>query len=346
MHLELYIHNKLKSGTETTVLAMNLLEKITEKNISQKNIEIATQFLIRSGFLKSALMQYSVRFKEKSKISWPHFLEIFKRQSIEIPEDILEMIYQGSKECKQSPSLLLHPSLKNINSRWEERSKRLYRFKEKKWNEKKERLLSKIEFFYTEQLLSDLNEALRTFNRIYPDSKDDVKKFADSYQEDWAREVVKKHSNTQQPINDDFQLNLKEDDAELALKKYWLELLLSKKLSPSSEKDMTVLFVMIDGFQEAYQSIQHHPEESVKAWLQIECLLELNKFLEANELIKSKKQQFKNDKDLQLAFLYAQARILIGVGKTQQAQKALDTLLSIDPFYRSATSLKEKARNQ
>ncbi len=323
---------------------MSLLEKITEKNISQKNIEIATQFLIRSGFLKSAFMQYSVRFKEKSKIPWPHFIEIFNRQNISLPESIIELLYEGSKECKQSPSLLLHPSLKNIDSKWAERTQRLYRYKEKKWLEKKERLLSKIEFFYNEQLLSDLNDAIDKFNRIYPEAKDDIKKYTDSYKEDWAREVVKKNKPPYVK-KETFSLEIKEDSDDLALKKQWLTALLEKTPNSASHKDITVLFIMIDGFEEAYQAIQHHPEDSVKTWIQIECLLELEKFLEANELIKSKKQDFKEDKDLQLAILYAQARILLGVGKVQQAIRALDTLLSIDPFYRSAASLKNRSHN-
>ena len=340
MSIELRFRELLNTQDNLDQVAEELLHMAANRKIKYQQIAKITNFLINAGLFQDAFRQYPRRFYEKSKITWPQFIEILYQTKTKVEEPILNAIIEGVQYKKKVSSLVTNSHWKYFSKEFSEDRKKLWKAKSNELTKKKESLKQKLQFLKENRMIEEEKRTFQKFLTIFPNDSEIAQEF-EEFKERWAREVIAKKIESNKSEATYKVISVPKLTAE---EKKLCEFLLAdikKRVSENipSAYDFALFFYFLDYPKGGLEVLDLAPDEYRCHWLRGELLIENNQYLDLLSYIEKIQPQYTDDSEAQFACTYLRARALNKLGHHNRAIELLNSIVAIRPFYRSAQSL-------
>lgn len=340
MSIELRFRELLNKHDNLNDVTEELLNLAASRKIKYQQIAKITNFLINAGLYEDAFRQYPRRFYERSKITWPQFIEILYQTNTKLEESTLQAIVEGVKYKQKISSLVTNSHWQHYSQVFLDERKQLWNKKAEDVEKKKDALKQKLDFLKTNRMLAEEERTYKKYLTMFPDDEEIQASF-DEFKERWAREIISRKIESGKNKVDYKTLSHPEltKEEEQICQCILQEVQKFIKINKNSAYDYALLFYSFEYFDGALKLLNEAPEDYKGQWLKAELYFENKQYLDLLNFLEELQQLYPEDPEAQFAATYLRARALNSLGHRARAIELLNNIISVRPLYRSAQSL-------
>ncbi len=333
------IIQKLLQEFDVTYVADDLLKKWDRGELSEKDQDIAAQFLLNTGLHKTLQNQYSKQFTQDRYIAWIPFLEMLSQIETHLHEDIVEAILVGMTESNKLEDIIYAQKAKTLHPRFEKVIKTYLEERKTALEKEKSELKTKLQRLIADRMDTEIRDVSILLRQKFPNDKEIFEITSDL---DLARIrslVQKKERELHNKLQDENSPHELDKDFLEEKSKIGANVVESAKKNPNSAYDLSILLTQIELYDEALQCLSYAPESLEKDWLKLELLIKAENFIDAiNESFEIESKYPQNPTTIFSALEY-RAQALYGLGEKDKAIQILETVIKVSPSNQSAKVL-------
>ncbi len=318
--LEIVI-KKLLEEYDSTYVADDLLKKWDRGELSEKDQDVAAQFLINSGFLNTLQNQYTKQLTQDRYISWIALLDLISKTNQTVPEKYVDPIFVGMTEMHQLDSIITAQVAKDLHPRFKKLIQSLttdlYGKNTPSAKQRKKKKSSKK----VQEEIQKLSESLKN-----DPSELDVARI---------KRLISKKEQDLSRIFDKKRPEIEEKEAK-AISENVID---NAKKNPNAAYDLSILLGQMELFDAALECLSYAPASLEKDWLNLDLLVKVGDYLSAIDESFSVEKKYAKNPDTIFATLQLRAQALYGLGEKEKAIQLLEKLVETSPRNQSAKVL-------
>lgn len=334
---ELEIRNLLLSKYAPGEIVERMSSRLYETQLPMNERRVIFAFAYNSGHFGKIMQHVPELLRLRSMIPWAFLVEILSRSKTRPGKDVLEALVKGARRQDQVQDLILAHGYDRFLPVLNELRNEVYKQREKEKVLQRQRLLDKIAFFRNEQLGDEEKRLIELMRKMYPQDPE-VLKIQVEFEERWARHVIAKHGGVDMTITDHFEPTPNPKFQE-AMAPAFQEMKARALNHPHLAYDFAVALMMMEFELWALEIIREAPPELALDWLQADALLRSRRFVECLDHLSTLEGRYGGNPETSFAVTYLRAQALWGLKQPSRAQELIQSILSIRPGYRSASSL-------
>lgn len=330
--LEILIR-KLLEEYDATYVADDLLKKWDRGELSEKDQDVAAQFLIQSGFLSTLQNQFSKQLTHDRYISWTAFLELVARTTGSIPDHYVDPILVGMTEMRELDNIVHAQVAKGFHPRFK-------------------KLITSLMTDLHENVAAAPSPARKkkkiTKNKTNTDSSESSVEISESHSLDESeigfariKKLISKKENDISKIFEGKRPQIEEKES-LDLSKAVIE---RAKKKPESAYDLSILLTQMELFDAALECLRYSPTSLEKDWLNLDLLVKSKNYLSAIDESFDIEKKYADNPETIFATLHLRAQALYGLGEKEKAIQLLEVLVATAPRNQTAKVLLETWRD-
>jgi hypothetical protein len=300
---ELEIHRLLRETDNTVKVADELLKRWDRGELSWKDQEVAAEFLLNAGFLSAFFQQTTKAVKTRQRLPWGCLFEAFARAKVRLTKDEIDQILVGAGEDDSLSDLCRSHALDAIDPR----------FARIRANVRAERRAKSLAPAPQQHTIFESDRTRPMVQNI---------KARKATLAEWAKRA------------DELSPDLKEKFSQIAA-----SMISHAKADRSSAYDISISLRFMGLPHEALEAIKFAKPAAAVLWLELDLLLETERYVEVLEKADFVERKLTNDPEASFSTAYARATALHALGETQRARDLLEGIVKVRPNYRSAHSL-------
>jgi hypothetical protein len=317
---ELEIHRLLKDSDDLVVVADELLKRWERGELSWKDQESASEFLLAAGFTSAFFQQVAKAIKSSQKIPWSCLLEGFGRVGARLTKEEIDQILVGAAEEEALSDISRSRALDSQDPRF---SKIRLSIRDEK------RAKAVVAPIAVAPRPTRSPSGTIVSDRTRPNIQNiRVQRVT---LEEWARS--KEETNTEA------------EETNLEISK---QLIAKSREHPMSAYDIAISLQFMNLPNEALRALKYSPARPGVPWLELDLLLETERYVEVLAKADSIEKKYSKNPEASFSAVYAKSIALFGLGRKLEAIIHLEGIVKVRPNYRSALSLlmKWKAESQ
>lgn len=320
--LEIVI-KKLLEEYDQTYVADDLLKKWDRGELSEKDQDVAAQFLIQSGFLSTLQNQFTKQLTQDRYISWIPLLELISRTNQSVPDNYVDPILVGMTEMHQLDNIINAQAAKSLHPRFKKLIDSLM-------NDLEENLTTAPKKRHKRQSPQKLSEEVKKLS-------DDLNNNTSVSEMDLARikKLISKKENDLSKIFDKSLPEIEEKESREIAK----NVIESAKQKPESAYDLSILLTQMELFDAAIECLSYAPPSREKDWLNLDLLVRSENYLSAINESFNVEKKYAKDPETIFATLQLRAQALYGLGEKDKAIQLLEKLVETSPKNQTAKVL-------
>lgn len=324
---------------DATYVADDLLKKWDRGELSEKEQDIAAQFLIHTGFFETLKEQYIKQLTQDRNIAWIPFLELLSKVTKSLPDDIIDPILVGMTEEKKLEQIVYAGEAANLHPRLSKLVKDLSGEIFDKLKKEKLELKSTLQRHINDRMDSEALKVSAKLKEKFPTDQEisdltsdmDLAKIRSLIQKK-ERDLQADLLSTKKALQDDAQKSVERN-------KISENVLENAKKNPAAAYDLAILLTQMEVYDDALTCLSYAPPSLEKDWLKLDLLIKSENYIEAiNESFEIEKKYPENP-DTIYATLEFRAQALYGLGEQSKAIQILEKLLEISPKNQTARVL-------
>lgn len=339
------IIQKLLQDYDATYVADDLLKKWDRGELSEKDQDIAAQFLLNSGFLKTLQNQFIKQLTQDRYIAWVPFLEMISRITKTIPEDIADPILVGMTESNKLEDIIYAQKAKNLHPRFFKVIKTYLEERRHALEKEKAELKQKLQRHIADRMDTEIKNLSLLLRQRFPNDKEIFDMTSDLDMARIRSLVQKKERDLQHNFQE--ATNLKSKDTASAEEKNKIagNVIESAKKNPTTAYDLAILLTQMEVYDAALTCLSYAPPSFEKDWLKLELLIRCENFIDAITESFEIENKYPQNPDTIFSTLELRAQALYGLGEREKAIQILEKLLEISPKNQTAKVLLHSWRN-
>lgn len=333
------IIQKLLQDFDVTYVADDLLKKWDRGELSEKDQDIAAQFLLNTGLHQTLQNQYSKQLTQDRYIAWIPFLELLSQNETELHDDIVEAILVGMTESNKLEDIIFAQKSGQLHKRFKKVIDTYLEEKKANLEKEKNELKMKLQRYSAERMDTEVRNVSLLLREKFPTDQEILELTSDL---DLARirSLVQKK---ERDLNDIFQVEegTKNVDPKILeeKKKLAANVVENAKKNPNTAYDLSIMLTQIEVYDEALECLSYAPESFEKDWLKLELLIKSGNYINAiNESFEIEKKYPQNPNTIFSALEY-RAQALYGLGEKEKAIQILETVIKVSPKNQTAKVL-------
>ena len=345
-HIETEIQRLLSAGEPLDGVIHHLIKNFSNKNLSRDEIETISIFFLHAGYY-SSLCQFTLGCLSRGLIiSWPHFCEALFLSNPAIPEAVKTAIIKGADSQGQLENLARSQMLDHFDDRLAVLRQKRQSFFQQQLQKRRKEMLSTLAVLQAQGLHDEEQRLIEKFALIFPNDGQ-MKEIVKSQNKKRNIELVQE-IKTQQgrwiPLSL-YQQTDQETIEVLACVEASMKEALDNFPSVELAQDFAIAHVTWENYNAAlnfvdWACLMDTPEEVTNhhalAWLRLEILFRLRRFLEVLDEIARLEQVWGASPDFIFALLYLRAQCLWELAQRQHAIDIMESIIVVRPQYRSA----------
>lgn len=342
--IEIIIH-KLLQDFDATYVADDLLKKWDKGELSEKEQDIAAQFLINTGFLKTLQSQFSKQLTQDRYIAWIPFLELISKTSTTLPDDIVDPILVGMTENNKLEDIVYVQQSKKLHARFQKLIKTFYLEKQQKLEEEKKALTEKLQRHINDRMDSEIQKVSKELKEKFPGDATVINITSDL---DLARIrtlVQKKERDLQSNFATAKNIVAKDPANSAEKNKISEDALENAKKNPSAAYDLAILLTQMEVYDDALACLSYAPQSLEKDWLKLDLLIKSENYIDAISESFEIEKKYPEKPETIFATLEFRAQALYGLGEKEKAIQILEKVLEVSPKNHTAKVLLHSWRN-
>lgn len=340
------IHNLLLASQDNTRVADQLIKLWHLGEVNYVQVNSISYFLIHCKFIPSLFNESILSLEKKGWVSWEailyaviNTLEI-QNTAKKLQEDFFQSLFSGAKNRNQEEQLCRNQKFWDFSPIFQQEFQKAFKKKEQQKSSEKEELLKKLELYVNEHMEKQAIRLLKRLKKKYPEDKE-IAQLHKNYLEKDALNLFTPSESKQKSLE---ILKLEKKWNQLSPKEMLAKealvdcILKSAKQDISQAYELSIALSMMGFNKEALKCLQLCSPAKKVAWLEIELLIQLKKYLLALEKLKDIEKNTEGPDDI-YAQLYYEAICLWGLHRSNEALAILENIIENKPNYRSAQSM-------
>lgn len=332
----------LRAQKSVDEIGAAFLERVLNPECTFDERRHRMRFLFISGLYASILEAYNQGLYLGLEMPFSYLIETaglgHRTPSKELVDEVLAL----AKSPEQIKDLVIPQSWDELEPRIVEFRKTMYAELRAQFTDRLESLLERLSFYQNQRMVQEEKRLIERLKLLYP--KDPRIIHADrEFSERWARHVIAKASldSLDSVANPSGPVQLEANQWPLANALLDEAARLTKE-NPKRAMDLTMMFWFLELYPQALIILESGAESVAASWLRVEILLNLRRFVDALDELKTLETHFANDSETTFAAIYLRAQALHGLGQESQALDLMRSLVNVRPEYRSARSFISK----
>jgi tetratricopeptide (TPR) repeat protein len=334
------IIQKLLEDHDATYVADDLLKKWDRGELSENDQQIAAQFLINAGFLKTLQNQFRKHLSQDRSIVWISYLEMIVRTTEVLPDEIVDSILVGMTESNQLENLLYVQKAGKLNSRIDKLIKKFLEESNKTLNAEKKQLVEKLQRKINDRMEEEVKSLSLQLRERFPGDQE-ILDITSNLDLAYIRSLVQKK---EREMSQSIPLK-KEDPYSFEKIKIVEDVVKNAQENPNSAYDLAIMLTQIEVYNDALTCLSYAPASMERDWLKLDLLIKSENYIDAiGESFEIEKKYSENPETL-FAALQSRAQALHGLGEKDKAIQILEKLLETSPRNYTAKVLLHSWRN-
>ncbi|MEQ1875634.1 MAG: hypothetical protein ABL958_03245 [Bdellovibrionia bacterium] len=313
---ELEIHRLLIETDNPIQVADEILKKWDRGELSWKDQEVASEFLLNAGFTSALFEQVNKQVKARQKIPWACFFEALAVAKARLTKEEVDQILVGAGEEEALALMCRSRALDSSDPRFA-----------------KIRANARIERRQIGRKIPPapppMSQATMISDRTRPMVENPVKPVRKLTLTEWAKHADETSAGSKLKVARTAQLMVQESQRH-----------------PATAYDISISLRFMGLHDEALVALGFAPRNTSVLWLELELLLETGRFVEVLDKADNIERKLTSDPEASFSAAYARAIALHGLGQFAEAKKILEGIVKVKPAYRSAHSLLMKWKGE
>lgn len=331
------IIQKLLQDYDVTYVADDLLKKWDRGELSEKDQDIAAQFLLNTGLLKTLQNQYSKQLTQDRYVAWIPFLEMLSRITKNIPDDIAEAILVGMTESNQLENIIHAQKSSQLHSRFQKVIKTYLEEKKQNLEKEKDELKKKLQRHIADRMDSEVQKVSLLLREKFPNDKEVFELTSDLDLIRIRTLVQKKERDLNNSLQDErSHRNTETSEEKNKIAQNAIE---NAKKNPSAAYDLAILLAQMEVYDAALTCLSYAPSSFEKDWLKLDLLLKCENYIDTITESFEIENKYPQNPNTIFSVLEYRAQALYGLGEKDKAIQILEKLLEISPKNQTARIL-------
>jgi hypothetical protein len=288
------------------LVADDLLRRWERGELSWKDQEITSEFLVNAGFTSAFFQQVIKALRARQKIPWTSLMNALGQVNARLTREEIDQILVGAAEEDALSEISRSRALDAQDAR----------FQKIRGTVREERKLKLVQVPAPPAPNPHTVVGDRTRPLIEPAK---TRRLSLS---EWARRAEEARPEAKEKYEQIAQAMVKQSERE-----------------PLSAYDIAISLRFMGLPQEALRALHHSPPRPGALWLELDLLVETERFVEVLDKAKTLERKFSRDPEASFSAGYARAIALHGLGQKDEAKILLEGIVKVRPNYRSAHSL-------
>lgn len=336
--LEIEIQLLLRTYQSADLVADQLVKDKDWQRLSRSEIEDICRFYLQSGFYASLAQLLVKNLRNNSFFPWPYFTEALLRSYPATEPDLKASIIAGAKDENSVSELARSHSLDHFEPSFAEVREERQRSIRSQWIQRRTDLFHELELLRTQGLFEQEEALLQRLLQMYPDDSE-VQELLTLLKKRRALELFARRSAYKPKARPIDKLEPIEQDILIAIERSQNEALAD---TPELAADFSISHWMWDNPEAALRIIEESGSSPALDWLYLELLLKSRHYVDILETLPGLELQYSMDPDTTWAAIYYRAQAMWGLQYKLQAIEMLESLVALQPDFRSAAILLEE----
>jgi tetratricopeptide (TPR) repeat protein len=335
------IIQKLLQDHDATYVADDLLKKWDSGELSEKDQDIAAQFLINTGFLQTLQNHFAKQLTQDRYIAWIPFLEMLSRQTQALPDEIVDPILVGMTENNRLEHIIFAQSSEKLHPRFKKLIKTFLFEREENLEKEKIDLKEKLQRHIHDRLDNEVQKLSLELRQKFPNDKEILEMTSDIDMARIKTLVQKKERDIQQILPHNTETVSAEDKNKLSK-----DVIKNAKKNPEAAYDLAILLTQMEVYPEALECLSYGNPSIEKDWLHLDLLIKCGNFIDAITDSFEIEKKYPDRPDTIISTLEYRAQALHGLGEKEKAIQILEKVLEVAPKNYSAKVLLHSWRSK
>lgn len=328
------IIQKLLQEHDATYVADDLLKKWDSGELSEKDQDIAAQFLIHTGFLKTLQSHFTKQLTQDHYIAWIPFLEMLSRANQELPDEIVEPILLGMTENNKLEDIIFVQRSSRLHPRFGKLVETFIAERKQTYEKEKITLKEKLKNHVHDRMDDEIKQVAQELRKKFPDDKEVIDLTADIEMARIKTLIQKKERDIQQILPHNIDPVSAEDKSKLAK-----DVIKNAKKTPANAYNLAILLIQMEVFDEALVCLDFAPNSKEKDWLKLDLLIKSGNYIDAITESFEIENKYSEKPETIFATLEYRAQALFGLGEKEKAIQILEKILESSPKNQTARVL-------
>ena len=311
---------------DAAFVADDLLKKWDRGELSEKDQDIAAQFLVHAGLLKTLQNQITKQLSKDQSIPWVALIQMILKVKKNIPDNIVDPIFVGMTELNQLENIIYIQAAKDLHPRFNSVITTLISEKIKALKEEKTQLKQKLQRHINDRMDTEVLNVSTLLREKFPTDKEILDMTSDI---DMAR-IRGLLQKKERQYQEDFNPKKEKPDSK-EIKELAQDVIRNAKKNPTTAYDLSILLAQMEIYEAAIECLDYAKPSFEKDWLKLDLLIQSENYIDAiNESFEIEKKYFHKPETI-FATLELRAKALYGLGEKDKAMQILEKIAENNP---------------